>query len=156
MTEIEVRPAAPSDMTGLVDSLAALFAEDAGTRDPTIDVDYPHHFGVQGFNELADDPSRLLLIAAVNGQIVGHLTGRFDGPSPIVLVGVATLASMYVRPVHRGTGIGARLVETFRAWARDKGAGRMTVTAYTTNEGATRFYQRQGFAPKSTVFEASP
>jgi len=101
-------------------------------------------------------PDRLVLVAEADGQVVGHLTGRIDEPTPIRLVSVATLASMYVRPAHRRQGVGARLVEQFREWARDQNARRMSVTAYTANDDAVRFYRRQGFVPYSTVLETEP
>lgn len=101
-------------------------------------------------------PDKLVLVADVDGQVIGHLTGRFEEATQIRSVPVATLASMYVRPAHRSKGIGARLVEMFRGWARDQGAGRVAVTAYASNEGAVRFYQGQGFERRSTVFEATP
>ena len=45
-------------------------------------------------------------------------------------------------------------MERFRAWAADKGAVQLRVTAYTGNEGAIRFYQRHGFAPLESTFAA--
>ncbi|HYJ69865.1 MAG TPA: GNAT family N-acetyltransferase [Nocardioidaceae bacterium] len=155
MTEVRVRTATTLDAAELVDSMAALFAEDAGERDSTMSVDYPRLFGVDGFTELVALPDKLVLVAEADGQVIGHLTGRVDEPSPIRLVAVATLASMYVRPAHRGEGVGARLVEMFRGWAREQGADRLAVTAYASNDGAVRFYRRQGFEPMSTVLEAT-
>lgn len=46
---------------------------------------------------------------------------------------------------------GARLVEYFRSWAREKGAVQLRVTAYTANTGAIRFYRRHGFVPLETT-----
>jgi len=155
-SEVRIRPASTADAAGLVESLAALFAEDAATRDSTMDADYPRSYGEQGFTELMAMPDRLVLVAEADGQVVGHLTGRIDEPTPIRPVSVATLASMYVRPAHRRHGIGARLVEQFREWARDQNARRMSVTAYTANDDAVRFYRRQGFVPYSTVLETEP
>jgi GNAT superfamily N-acetyltransferase len=50
------------------------------------------------------------------------------------------VAGLYVNPAHRGDGVGARLVETFRSWARRCRAERMSVTAYAANTDAIRFY----------------
>jgi len=155
-SEVRIRPATTADAAALVDLLAALFAEDAGPRDSTMNADYPRSYGVQGFTELMEMPDRLVLVAELDGKVVGHLTGRVDEPTEIRLVSVATLASMYVRPAHRRQGVGTGLVEQFRAWARDHDAGRLAVTAYTANDDAVRFYRRQGFAPHLTVLEADP
>jgi hypothetical protein len=40
-----VRRAEPDDVEGLVACSGALFSEDAGTRDPSIDINWPHEQG---------------------------------------------------------------------------------------------------------------
>ena len=59
---------------------------------------------------------------------------------------------MYVMPAWRGQNVGSRLVGQFTSWAKTKGAVQLRVTAYTANEGAIRFYQRQGFTPLESTF----
>ena len=54
-----VRRARPEDIPALVASSAALFAEDAGTRDATVDVDWPLAQGAERFAAGIDDPARL-------------------------------------------------------------------------------------------------
>jgi len=49
--------------------------------------------------------------------------------------------------------VGGRLVDAFKTWATEQGAVRLTVTAYAANTDAIRFYQRNGFAPKSRELE---
>ena len=60
---------------------------------------------------------------------------------------------MYVAEAHRGGGLGRDLVGRFRAWARNRGAGQISVTAYAANGRAIRFYERVGFAPKNITLE---
>ncbi|MFB9894808.1 GNAT family N-acetyltransferase [Planobispora takensis] len=154
-TGVEVRPARAEDLDGVVACSAALFAEDAGTRDPAVNVNWPKEYGAAKFADALHDPDRLVLVADDDGRIVGHLTGALSGPTPMRPVTVATLGSMYVRPAYRGRKIGTRLVEEFRDWARLHGAQYAGVTAYTGNEGAGRFFERNGFAMHSTVREAT-
>ncbi|MBG0833468.1 GNAT family N-acetyltransferase [Planomonospora sp. ID67723] len=155
MTEIgvAVRLAETRDLDGVVACSSALFAEDAGTRDPALNVNWPKEYGAATFAGAMEDPDRLVLVADDGGRIVGHLTGSLSGPTPMRPVMVATLGSMYVQPHYRGRKIGARLVEEFRAWARGHGAQYAGVTAYAGNEGAGRFFERNGFAPHSVVRE---
>lgn len=155
MTETTVREALPEDVPGLVECSIGLFAEDAGTRDATMNIDWPKEFGTESMNAGIDDPERLVLAAVRDGRIVGHLTGRLAEPAPIRPVRVATLASMYVRPEARDGGVGSQLVAAFKEWARAKSADRIAVTAYASNESAIRFYRRNGFEPFHTVLEAS-
>jgi GNAT superfamily N-acetyltransferase len=157
MGEILIRRAGRTDVDGFVASSAALFVEDAGLRDDTVDVDWPLKHGAQRFLDTIGDPKRLVLVAVdEDGAIVAHLTGMLGEPTAIRPVRVATLLSLYVRPEHRGNGVGARLVEGFRYWAREKGMDRVEVTAYASNDNALRFYQRQGFLAQSVILEAQP
>ncbi len=96
----------------------------------------------------------MCLLAAVEGEAVGYLAGYVRGTTSLRPICVAELESMYVSKGRRNSGLGGRLVERFRVWARGRGARRMSVTAYATNERAIRFYRRAGFRPKNVSLEA--
>ncbi|MFD8217771.1 GNAT family N-acetyltransferase [Streptomyces sp. NPDC059697] len=70
-------------------------------------------------------------------------------------VKVATLVSMYVRPAYRRDRIGGRMVDEFRSWAKESGAGSAQMTAYASNAEAIRFYERNGFASQSVTLGAT-
>ncbi|MFC8343058.1 GNAT family N-acetyltransferase [Streptomyces sp. NPDC057280] len=146
--DVIVRRARAEDIPGLVASSAGLFAEDGGTRDATINVDWPREHGAESFTAAVEDPTRLVLVVDHDGQVVGHLMGAVSGPTDRRLVSSATLISMYVRPAHRRARAGARLMGEFLAWARDAGAEQVEVTAYSANTDAIRFYERNGFGPQ--------
>jgi GNAT superfamily N-acetyltransferase len=151
---VQVRPAEPGDVDALVASSAALFAEDAGSHDPTADVEWPYNEGRSLIAAGITDPRRLALIGVDGGAVVGHLTGVLEDPSVLHMIPIAELRSMYVRPQYRDSGLGSELVQRFLAWARDHGAQRVSVTAYAGNIAAMRFYQRQGFTPHEVVLIA--
>jgi len=121
---IDIRKAVAADIEGLVASSSGLFAEDAGTRDPTPSQDWPRLHAADSFRAQLDDESKLILMADVDGSVVGHLTGSLGEASDIRPIRVATLVSMYVMPSHRGAGVGAELVAAFRQWAASVGADR--------------------------------
>ncbi|MEV7862942.1 GNAT family N-acetyltransferase [Streptomyces hirsutus] len=150
---VVVRKAEHADVDGLVACSRALFAEDAGTRDPSVNVDWPREHGPQRFAAGIEDPDRLLLVADRDGQVVGHLTGVVAEGSAMKPVRVASLVSMYVQPAYRREQIGGRLIGEFTAWAKEKGAQLAEVTAYSSNAEAIRFYERNGFASKSVTLE---
>jgi GNAT superfamily N-acetyltransferase len=50
---------------------------------------------------------------------------------------------------HRGAGIGARLIDSAEAWAREQGFARLSLEVLDENP-ARRLYERQGFEHKST------
>lgn len=144
--QVIVRRARAEDIPGLVASSAGLFAEDGGTRDSSVNVDWPREHGARSFAEALEDPARLVLTVEHDGQVVGHLLGSVTGPTEKRTVTSATLVSIYVRPEHRRARAGDRLVEEFLDWARRQGAEHAEVTAYTANADAIRFYERGGFA----------
>ncbi|WP_275789597.1 GNAT family N-acetyltransferase [Pararhizobium gei] len=57
------------------------------------------------------------------------------------------LHHLYVRPAHRGTGIGRHLVAKAREQARMAGAAYLSVSAATGNFQAHRFYESENFTP---------
>ncbi|HEY3607226.1 MAG TPA: GNAT family N-acetyltransferase [Pseudonocardiaceae bacterium] len=142
-----IRPATEADLDALVASSIGLFAEDAGTRDPLRNPDWPQVHGRKAFADNLVNPNMLVLVADVDGTVVGHLTGGYYPASDMWLAPRADLISFYLQPAHRGGGIGTQLADAFVAWARERGAARLLVSAYATNEAAIRFYQRLGFTP---------
>lgn len=55
------------------------------------------------------------------------------------------LHHLYVRPAHRGTGIGRHLVNKAREQARIAGATYLSVSAATGNFAAHKFYESENF-----------
>ncbi|MGV9812884.1 N-acetyltransferase family protein [Streptomyces cellulosae] len=153
--EVVVRLAQPADVDGLVACSSALFAEDAGTRDPGVNVGWSREFGSERFAAGMDDASRVLPVADCGGRIVGHLAGSVAEGSAMRPVKVATLVSMYVQPDHRRGGLGKRLVTRFASWAREEGADLAEVTAYAGNADAIRFCERSGFMSQSVTLRTS-
>jgi GNAT superfamily N-acetyltransferase len=154
MPDIVVRRAEPEDLAGVATCSAALFAEDGGVRDRLRDQRWPSAHGAAWIAELSVNPDALLLAALADGIVIGHLVGLYQAASPMWLGPRAELVSTWVAPALRGNGVGARLVQNFTAWARERGAVRLHVTAYTANADAVRFYRRHGFAPLSTELAA--
>jgi len=140
----------------LVQCAIGLFAEDAGTRDITIDAEWPAKHSEQSLSQAIGDPSRLVLAARQAADVIGSLSGVLEPATAMRPIRMATLLSLYVRPHHRNNGVGAALVGHFRSWARQQNASRIAVTAYTINETAIGFYQRTGFTPYTFTLEMPP
>jgi GNAT superfamily N-acetyltransferase len=149
-----VRRAGPGDVHALVDLCAALFDEDGGRRDTAIDVGWPHREGRHYFSQVFDEDAALGIVAEIDEVAVAYLVGRMREPAATRPIRVAVLEAMYVQPAHRRRGIGAALVSEFRGWAHQMRADRLSVTAYAANVDAIRFYEREGFTPRSLSLEA--
>ncbi len=57
----------------------------------------------------------------------------------------AHLASMWVAPSHRRSGIGSKLVNAIFAWAHANGARTLQLIVTSNNDTAINFYKRLGF-----------
>lgn len=57
--DLTVRRARPDDIPGLVASSAGLFAEDAGTRDASVNIDWPREHGAASYHRGAGGPGAI-------------------------------------------------------------------------------------------------
>ena len=136
-------------------SVAALFKEDGGRHDATVDLVWPAREGAAYYSSLMGDQACLLVLARDGDRVVGHLVGKLNDPSPIRTGRSAVLESMRVAPSSRRAGTGSLLVRHFLAWARQRGAEHASVTAYAANDTAQRLYERHGFRPQNITSRAT-
>ncbi len=89
----------------------------------------------------------VLLLAQRDGRALGYAMVRpGDGPATWDLGerGV-TIETLSVLPSERGEGVGHALIEAAVEYAREVGAELLDVGLVHTNDGARRFYEREGF-----------
>jgi ribosomal protein S18 acetylase RimI-like enzyme len=63
------------------------------------------------------------------------------------------IESIFVNPLHRGRGIGTKLIEKALDWLEVKGTKRNIVAVAVGNEQVYAFYERFGFFPRRTLLE---
>jgi GNAT superfamily N-acetyltransferase len=158
-----IRAATPADAVVVARLNAGLFAEDSARHDPAVDQGWPEREGASYFAELLGSERAAGWLALDGGDDgpgagfddgaapVGYAVARLAGPHDLRPVVRADLESIYVAPERRGHGVGAALVGAVAAWARERRAVELTVTAYAANAGAVAFYARHGFAPRSVI-----
>jgi GNAT superfamily N-acetyltransferase len=97
---------------------------------------------------LADGDGQLL-VAERGGRIVGYaMVTSGDGPATWDFGrGVVEIETLAVLAEERGGGVGAALMRASEGWARGREADVIAVGLYHTNDGARRFYEREGFRP---------
>jgi GNAT superfamily N-acetyltransferase len=142
-----IRQATLGDVTAVTQLNYALFQEDGGQRDPTLNLEWATEHGHDYFSKLIS--TGMCFVALVDEAIVGYLIGYTRDPSSYRLVKTAELESMFVQAPHRGQGIGTALAQAFIHWAGEQQAHHITFTAYATNERAIAFYQSLNFTPKN-------
>lgn len=91
-------------------------------------------------------PGRRIFLARRSSEIVGFAALRPLDENATELAGIM------VHPDHQG-GVGTPLFEAARRAAREDGYRLMRVRTESGNEGALRFYLKQGFAPLRRTVE---
>jgi GNAT superfamily N-acetyltransferase len=144
--DVVVRPAAEGDVARIVE----LFEHGTlvqGKEDPSDPGTY-----VAALAEIASGRGAVLL-AEVDGEVVGvcqlivfrHLQSRGGL--------CAEIESVHVHPDQRGQGIGAILMESAVARARELGCYRVQLTSNNVRTEAHRFYERLGFEQSHQGFK---
>ncbi len=142
---VVIAPAVFPDDTGAVRDLLREYADALG-------VDLSFQDFKRELNHLPGEyapPSGTLLIAVENGWAAG-LVGlrKLDAAT-------CEMKRLFVRPMHRGTGLGRRLAEAAIADARRKGYARMRLDTLPSMKEAHALYDRLGFKP-IPAYRANP
>jgi ribosomal protein S18 acetylase RimI-like enzyme len=95
--------------------------------------------------QLADTHADAVLVAELDGQVVGvaclHVTVFFHEPGS----GRARLTALVVDAACRGSGIGGRLLRATEAAAQQRGCTVVELTSAAHREAAHRFYRAAGY-----------
>ncbi|MFI5914300.1 GNAT family N-acetyltransferase [Dactylosporangium sp. NPDC051541] len=109
----------------------------------------------------AADPAVLMLVAEVDGEVVGEVAARLHEPLPSarwqlqrdlgrrrVHVGVLAVADD-----ARRAGVGTALMAAVERWAADRGAAVITLETGLSNPTSVPFYERRmGYARQEVIF----
>lgn len=126
---VEILPFEPRHAEGFASLVADTLREFGFERDPELDGDL-------------DDPAGtyvVLWIATVGGDVAGSVALRDLGGSDY------ELKRMYLRPEHRGRGIGKELLTTALDWARANGARLVRLDTTEHMAAARHLYEASGF-----------
>jgi GNAT superfamily N-acetyltransferase len=121
--------------------------------DSTINPDYSiQKNGKKYFTEkIIND---FAIVALKDSKVVGYLIGEITKAENYRTINkVAEVNDTVVREGHRGEGIGKIMFDDFIKWAKSKKVDLIRVAATAQNEGAIRFYKREGFEEKSVTLE---
>jgi len=136
---LTIRPATLDDAAELAEYATRLFSE----RLPGIfERDAPSVEDERAFIRSFDAPNSVLLLAVVDGRIVGNL--GFSGET-LVEQAHSGEFGISVSTDYRGQGIGTALIEELLAWAPERGVSRIEVRSFANNPGALALYERMGF-----------
>ena len=138
---IQLRNAIVDDLPAIVRMLADDFL--GGTREkPEATVSETY---LRAFREIENDPNNELIVAELDGNIVGTFQLTFT-PSLSFQGGKrCTVESVRVDSSLRGHGIGREMMLWAIERAKEKGCISMQLTTHKERENAHRFYEKLGF-----------
>ena len=136
---MNIRPATADDV-GAIRELARRTWHDTYDEldTETIDETVDEWYADEELERALSEPGTALLVAEVDGDVVGVTHGVVQGDEGDVL-------RMYVHPDHRRAGIGTALHERLREDLEDFNMRRMRAIDLASNEGGRAFYERLGF-----------
>ncbi|MFF5333991.1 GNAT family N-acetyltransferase [Streptomyces sp. NPDC013181] len=138
---VTIRPAHPDD----VPALAALIEEIERFYGGTALQPFPERRAQTHEALFGPHPLAHALVAAEDGELAGMAAYSFLWPASGTTHALF-LKELYVRDAWRGTGVGARLMDSLREVASARpGCSRMEWMADTNNPAARRFYEGLGF-----------
>lgn len=151
-----IRLAQPKDIPALLGLLGQILSVHHQAR-PDIFKESGGKYSPQELEQLmAQDKTPIFVYENADGQILGHLfvTIKEVSNNP-VLHSIKTLfiEDLCVDQAARGQKIGDQLYQFAVSYAKEIGCYNLTLNVWNDNEGALRFYQRQGMKPQETVME---
>ena len=132
-----LRAAEPRDVTAIVALITELaeFEQLTHLLEVTPDKLAPHLFGAR--------PVAECVVAEVAGEVVAFAL-FFGNYSTFLARPGLYLEDLYVRPAHRGSGLGRALLEHLARLAIERGCGRFEWSVLDWNVNAIAFYEKLG------------
>jgi GNAT superfamily N-acetyltransferase len=144
--EAEVRAAGVDEIEAVISLYEWLFAP-PGLRPPSWD----ERRAAVALRDAISSHDSVVLVADSEGELVGFCTAYQDLHS--VRYGYrAWIEDLAVHPDRRSEGIGKRLLDSAKDWARERGATHLELDSAETRPDAHRFYEREGPSWRSVCF----
>ncbi|QSQ16839.1 GNAT family N-acetyltransferase [Myxococcus landrumensis] len=146
---VTLRPAKPSDEPALGRMGAALAQLHHGFDGPRFMLPEDVEAGFREWlGREAHEPDAIVLVAELDGEVVGYAYGRVEPMDWNALLDRAgAFHDLWVDAKARGTGVGAQLAEELMRRLTALGVPRVVLHAAAKNESAQRMFARLGWRP---------
>ncbi len=139
--EVIFRLAKQADLPAIVRMLAD---DDLGRQRERCEEPLPNSYST-AFEQIERDPNHELIVAELNGAVIGTLQLMFL-PSLSFQGGLrAQVESVRVDKLYQGQGIGSAMMRWAIERAQGRGAHVVQLTTHQSRAEAHRFYERLGF-----------
>ncbi len=125
---LEIRPFQSADEAAVIALWREALPPNAPHNDPATSIRM----------KTAVDPD-LLLVATVDGAVVGTVMGGYDGHR-------GWIYSVAVDPAHRQHGIATALIRNIEALLAERGCLKINLQVRTSNASVIAFYRKLGYA----------
>jgi GNAT superfamily N-acetyltransferase len=143
---VEIGPAAGPEAGEIVPAYEWLFAP-PGARPPGWDPGRAE----DALRSAISSEAAIVLVARLEGRLVGVCTAYVDLES--VRFGRRVwVEDLMVHPAHRSLGIGKRLLDAAKVWARERGASHLELDSGEARADAHRFYEREAPSSRTVCF----
>ena len=139
--DIQFRLATLADLAAIVQMLAE---DNLGAQRESLQTPLSQAY-IDAFETIDKDPNHELIVAEINGAVVGTLQLTFIPSISFVGGTRAQVESVRVAGSFRGQGIGVEMMKWAIERARQRGCHLMQLTSHKSRKDAHRFYERLGF-----------
>jgi len=141
VNDVVFRLATRNDLPSIVHLLAD---DELGRQRERDDDPLPESYSI-AFEKISSDPNHELIVAELNGRVLGTLHLMFL-PSISYQGGLrAQVESVRVGTEYRSQGVGREMMKWAIKRARQHGAHVLQLTTHLSRKDAHRFYERLGF-----------
>ena len=146
MSGVQIAAAGPDEAPQLLAAYEWLFAP-PGSRPPQWDP----QAAAERLRRAASTAGSVVLVARADGAVVGICTTYLDLES-VRFGSRAWVEDLAVDPQRRSLGIGKRLLDAAKDWARERGATHLELDSGHARTDAHRFYEREAPSWSSISF----
>ncbi|WP_282606305.1 GNAT family N-acetyltransferase [Pelagibius sp. Alg239-R121] len=140
-TNVRIREAVIADVPQIVWLLAD---DDIGVGRERLEEPLPACY-LEAFGAVQADSNSLLVVAEDGGEVIGCLQLSVMPGLSFQGLSRAQIEDVRVASLHRGSGIGLRLMDWAEAEARKRGCRMLQLLVHEDRTDARRFYRSSGF-----------
>ena len=106
-----------------------------------------------GFEKIITTKTAFIVHVALDGEeIVGYITSCIAPPPYNLTLAVACEKGWYVKPSHRGMGVGFALLDKMESYWRAFGCKHFSIGSRYGNDKLLEAYKRRGYFPSEYIF----
>ena len=152
---VSIRSACPEDAAELIDVWTRSGGDLGRAPAPGSTDDARLSEAAGSVGRIAVDSEQQLLVAELDGRMVGAAHLRRAPISPLQLAEIVHVSHLYVLPDVRRRGIASALLSTAACWAEEKDSSHLIAISPAQSRDAQRFLARLGFGQLAVVRAAA-